>query len=158
MYTKPFTLQTKPLQFSLCFHFCSNLSKVIGEKEKELLAHVKENCSKENTCAVLQCCLNNVERRNFFKRASSAGVFMWILQNSYEYVFLRTLLSNCFDTRKTELGLFSSKLHKSVVERVIKSFWRLQFLRKKGTSASLNISANYVQRKLLNCNGQSCPA
>ena len=57
MYTKPFTLQTKPLQFPLCFYFCSNLSKVTGEKEKELLAHEKSRkLLKGKLCCAVLCC------------------------------------------------------------------------------------------------------
>ena len=101
-------------------------------------------------CPVLCCSVVSVTlNAEIFLKEPPAQVFSCefckILTNTF---FYRTLSSNCFNTRRIELGLFLSKLHKSVVERVIKSFWRL----------SLNISANYVQRKLQNCNGQGCPA
>ena len=43
------TLQTKLL--SVCFYICSNLLKLT--RQKELLADVKENFSKENICAAM---------------------------------------------------------------------------------------------------------
>ena len=70
----------------------------------ELLADIKENFSKENASAVLQCHFNNVGRLSpavLFKRASSTGVFLWIF---YEYLFYRTLLSNCFRHKKKRIS------------------------------------------------------
>ena len=70
-------------------------------------------------CSVVLITLN----AEIFLKEPPAQVFSCefckILTNTF---FYRTLSSNCFNTRRIELGLFLSKLHKSVVERVIKSF------------------------------------
>ena len=80
-------METKPLQVSVYFCSCYNLLKLTQIKNVGRLRPVL-----------------------LFERASSADVFLWILQTFYEYFFFRTFPGNCFWYKKKRVSFVCFKV------------------------------------------------